>query len=213
MKYIRSNRWRVAHKKSAGQTGAGIERIASDAGDIGADRNISQAAATIKHGVTDAGKAVRNRDVGQASAGTESTIRDGGDAGGNCDAGQAGAVLKCPVSNAGDRRAVDGARDDRRAAGTGVSGEGDRAVSDRVSVGHCGCESRVRTRVGAAAIGGGEAVMIGRSLLQTADASAHSLLARSIVRGKCHVRRAAQRYRQAVFKPRGGRQSVRVHRA
>jgi len=82
------------------------------------------------------GDGIGNRGIRQAGAIIEGEVPDAGDAAGDYDVGQAGAENKCLVPDGCNRQAVDRALDGHRAAGAGVSGDGDGAVVGRVIVWH-----------------------------------------------------------------------------
>ena len=78
--------------------------------------------------------AKRNRNAGEINTFTEGTIADTGDAVGNRNAGQVVATPERPISDAGNSPAYYVGRDDNRAAGAGIAGNGNVATVYRVVV-------------------------------------------------------------------------------
>ena len=87
------------------------------------------------------------------------------------------------ITDRADRQAIDRSGDHHVAAGSGVTIDGDLAVGRGVIVWHrrIGRERHIRTRGRATAVGGREAVMIGRRCLQSAEVSAYILYRRAII--------------------------------
>ena len=131
--------------RDGSQAGAGVKRSVPDVGDAVGDRVVSGYAPWIcnKYGLALVEQDPIHTAVDgiicihcyrcKSRAGNESLISDAGDAVRDRDVGQGGSGAKRTRRDSGDRQAVDRAGDGHRPAWSGVSRDGDRAVSDRVN--------------------------------------------------------------------------------
>lgn len=92
------------------------------------NRYVSQTGAEIERRFPDISDASGDRNAGQVGAYTERIVPDAGDVGADYDVGQAGTVIEGRISNAPDWLIVDLVGDRHRSVGSGVFGNGDRAV-------------------------------------------------------------------------------------
>jgi len=93
--------WGRSLEIGARQVRAIIERIISETGEAGRERDAGQAGAESERILPDIGNAVADDEVGQAAVGSERLAANAGDTVGDCYAGQ-GAAIKRLVPNADD---------------------------------------------------------------------------------------------------------------
>ena len=116
------------------QAGTESERVLPDAGEVLGDRHIGQAGAGIEGRVSNDADTVRDRNAGHVRAVLESAGSDVGEAIAHCEARQGGAGIERLLPDAGNRQTIDLARHGHRPTGTGVFGDGNRAIFGRVVV-------------------------------------------------------------------------------